>query len=354
MSKVDMNYANYKIYGKRSQSSNKNLLADLLNELADALDFNMLLLREDYSEAKGYLIDEEDIELLAEMAEKAKSSEGKRIRCKDFALEYADTVDFFVMSFLTLARNNAVTEDALFEAEYKMCVRTNFVVIKRDLKILTDTFDADLERYFFAPTDSLPDEDDELTKSDIFMFLVYMCQNSNMDGKTMRGVYWCFVEERQGRNRSKFVEQLHDLTAAQKDKMVESVMHQYEFDNRLHEDEEYVDTIKEFIKIESGGGKLQDRKKVLPLAKKLCAIMDRNADGFMTTEEYAKGKPDFKKARPIEESVRENLTESRNALSEAIKYYGAFRAYRQKHPLTSDDERIIEICYKQRFGEDMF
>ena len=52
-----MNYANYKVYGKKSQSSNKNLLSDLLNEIAEAIGFNMLYLREDFSEAKGYLID---------------------------------------------------------------------------------------------------------------------------------------------------------------------------------------------------------------------------------------------------------------------------------------------------------
>ena len=80
MSKVDMKYANSKIYGKVSDESHKNLLADMLNELADVLGFNMLLLREDYSDAKGYMIDEEDIALLAEMVDRAKSSEGKRIR----------------------------------------------------------------------------------------------------------------------------------------------------------------------------------------------------------------------------------------------------------------------------------
>lgn len=39
MSKVDMGYANSKIYFSKSQSSNKNLLSDLLNEVAEALNF---------------------------------------------------------------------------------------------------------------------------------------------------------------------------------------------------------------------------------------------------------------------------------------------------------------------------
>lgn len=362
MSKIDMNYANYLINKKDKlhplenprTKSNKNLLSDLLHEVAEAIDFDMTLLQEDYAKQKPYLFEEDDIELLAEMAEKAKSSDGKRIRCKDFALEYADTVDFFITAFLSLAKHNDVSADILFEVEYKMYARTDFVVLKRDVGILTDEHDVDMERYYFAPTDYLPDEDDELTKSDKFMFLVFMCQNPDIDAKTMRGIYWCFVEERQGRNRDKSIKQLHEMSKEDKEKLVESVVHQAHFENRLHEDDEYVETIKEFVKIESGGGKLQDRKKVIPLAKNLCAIMDRNADDFMTTEEYAKGEPDFKNARPKEENIRENILESREALNDAICYYNSFREYRNNHPLTSDDERMIELFFRQRFDEDMF
>ena len=150
MSKVDMKYANSKIYGKVSDESHKNLLADMLNELADVLGFNMLLLREDYSDAKGYMIDEEDIALLAEMVDRAKSSEGKRIRCKDFSQEYADTVDFFITSFLKLAKHNSVSDNTLFEAEYTMHTHTDYVVLKRNIKMNTDKFDEDLEERFFA------------------------------------------------------------------------------------------------------------------------------------------------------------------------------------------------------------
>ena len=357
MSKVDMKYANSVIYGKQSDSSHKNLLADMLNELAEVLDFNMLLLREDYSEAKGYIFDEEDIKLLSEMADKAKGSEGKRIRCKDYSLEYADTVHYFQNAFLTLAKKNGVPEDTLFEAEYKIGAKTEFIVLKRDLIKVMRSIEPDLTRKFFAPTDYLPDEDDELTKTDIFAFLAYMlyaCHNFAVDEKTMKGVYWCFVEERQGRNRDAFIGRLHELSADEKEKLVESAMHQYEFESRLQEDDEYVDTIRKFIDIESGKCKLQDRKKALPLAKKLSEIMDRNADGFLTTEEYAKGEPDFKKKQPRQESIRDSLMESWEALLKSISFYREFKAYRKTHPFTSEDERIIEICYRQRFDEDMF
>ena len=71
----------------------------MLNEIADAIGFNMLYLREDYSDAKGYLIDEEDIPLLKEMVEMAKSSSGKRIRCKDYSVNMQKLLIFSLMHF---------------------------------------------------------------------------------------------------------------------------------------------------------------------------------------------------------------------------------------------------------------
>lgn len=354
MSKVDMTYANYRIYGKKSSCSNKNLLSDMLNELAEVLDFDMSLLREDFSNAKGYMIDETDIPLLKEMVETAKSSEGKRIRCKEFIPKYADTLYFLIEAFLKLAEHNGVSEDIRFEVQYEMNAKTDFVIFKRDVMQSTEKFDVDLERYFFAPTDFLPDEDDELTKSDKCMFLLFMFQNWQMNVKKMRGIYCCFVEERKSRKNDRFIKRLHEMSEKDIEKMVKSTWHQAEFENRLYEDDEYVETIKEFVKIESGGGKLQDKKKVIPLAKKICGIMDRNADDFMTVEEYAKGEPDFGKVAPKTENIREALSESRDVLNEAIAFYESFKAYREKKPLTEDDERLIEICYRQRFDGVMF
>lgn len=354
MGKVNMSYANYKIYGVKSPTSNKNLLSDMLNELADTLDFDMRYLHEEFSEARSYMIDEEDIGLLAEILEAAKSRAGKRIRCRDFSLENADAVEFFINSFLELAQHNNTPKDVLFKARFRMNARTDFVVLKRDLQTLTDTFDDDLKRYFFAPTDFLSHEDDELTKEDIFIFLAFMCQNLDMDRKAMRGIYWCFVEERQSRNRDNMLRKLHAMSTEDTQQMVERIKHSVLFESRLDEDEEYAETISEFARIEGGGGKLQDRKKVIPLAKKLCEIMDRYADGFMTTEKYACGEPDFKKSHPAEEDIFENLMESGELLDYAIRFYNSFKVYRQNYPLTPEDESMIETLYRQRFGENMF
>lgn len=354
MNKVDMNYANYKIYGKKSQSSNKNLLADMLNEIAEAVGFSMLYLREDFSDAKGYLIDEEDIPLLKDMAEIAKSSSGKRIRCKDYSVEYAETIDFFIDAFLLLAAHNGVPTEMLEKMAFQMNAKTGFSGMKHDLKLIDETLYMESERYFFAPNDFFPDEDDELTDTDRFVFLQFLLAHTDEDIKLIRGIYWSFHELRESSNRDEYLKQIHAMTDEERHQMMERVSHHLEFESRLREDEEYEDTLVEFAKIVSGQGKLQDKKKELPLAKKLCKIMDRHANGFLTTEEYAFGEPKFTKSRPVDESVKQRFMESHGMLERAVEYYYSLRAYRKTHPFTSDDENMIEYFYRQRFGENMF
>lgn len=354
MSKVDMEFANMKINGVKSKTSNKNLLADMLHEIADAVNFDLLLLREDFSEGKGYQIDEEDIELLAEMSEKAKSSAGKRVRCKDFSVEYADEVDFFKEAFLDLARHNGVDDNTLFEQEFRINACTDFVVLRRDMKLIAERYAEDVERYFFAPNDFLQDEDDQLTDADKFLFLIFLFQNMELEQETVRGIYSCYVEERQSRDNQKMIEFLHSMNQEDKKEYLEKVGHQALFECKLHEDEEYIDTLLEMARIEGGKGKLQDRKKKLPLALKLCAIMDRNADGYLTTEEYVYGEPDFQKPRKADKNIRAELAGSRELLNNAIRFYKSFEVYRKMHPFTEDDERLIEIMYRSRFGENMF
>ncbi len=354
MSKVDMKYANSVIYGKQSDSSHKNLLADMLNEIADAVGFNMLYLREDYSEAKGYMFDEENIPLLNEMVEKAKSSAGKRIRCKDYSVEYAETIDFFIDAFLVLAVKNGVPTEMLEKMEFQMNAKTGFSGMKHDLKILDETLYLEAERYFFAPNDLFPDVDDELEDTDRYVFLQFLLANTDEDIKLIRGVYWCFHELRESSNRDEYLKQIHGMTDEERHQMIERASHHVEFESRLREDEEYEDTLVEFAKIVSGQGKLQDKKKELPLAKKLCKIMDKHADGFLTTEEYAFGEPKFTKSRPVDESIKQRFVESHSMLERAVEYYCSLRAYRKTHPLTRDDENMIEYFYRQRFGENMF
>lgn len=349
-----MKYALYRIYGKKSPSSNKNLLADMLNEIAEAIGFNMLYLREDYSEAKGYLIDEEDIPLLNEMVEIAKSSAGKRIRCKDFSVDYAETLEYFMEAFVVLAAHNSVPVDMLKQIEFKMLAKTSFCTLKNDLRILDETLFEECEHYYFAPNDYFPNEDDELSDTDKYIFLMFLLANTDEEIKNIRGVYWCFHELREGSNQDAFIKQMHSMTDDEKRIMVEKTFHYVEFENRLQDDEEYQDTIIEFARIASGKGKLQDKKKELPLAKKLCEIMDKTADGFLTPDEYAYGVPKRKKAWSDEEDIQEQFSESHNMLEEAVKYYNSLRWFRKNTPFTEEDERMIEYFYRLRFDEHMF
>ena len=186
-----MNFANYKVYGKKSPHSNKNQLSDMLNELADVLGFDILLLREDFSEAKGYLIEESDIDLLADMVDIAKSSAGRRIRCKDFSMEYADEIEFLQWAFSTLAEHNDVPRDILFGQEFQMLVRTKFAVMRSSIYLQMEKFHKNLEHNFLALLEYLSEEEDTLTDTDKFVFFKFLDEYIERRGYKAKSHYLC-------------------------------------------------------------------------------------------------------------------------------------------------------------------
>ncbi len=354
MNRVDMNYACYKIYGEKSKQSNKNLLSDLLNEVASAIGFDMRYLRENKSEAQGYSFQEEDIDLLEKMAEAAKSPEGKRIRCKDFSERNVDTLVFFFEAFTTLAEHNGMTEEEYVSQGFKIFDKTNFAGLKKELGEMSEELKYDLEHFYFAPNDYLENEDDELTRGDKYMFLLYAHQGLKfVERKQLRAVYFLLKENRLALNNKAMMESLHSMSDEDKNAFVDKVRHLANYDIELHEDEEYAEVLREMVHIESGNGKLQDRKKLKGLALQLSDIMDRHADGHLTKEEYTYGEPDFKKKKLEIEDIKAELDESTELLKDAIQFYYGIKAYRENNPVTPDDERIIEILYRERFGEDM-
>ena len=353
MNKVDMNFANYKVYGKKSPHSNKNQLSDMLNELADVLGFDMSLLREDFSEAKGYLIEESDIDLLANMVEIAKSSAGKRIRCKDFSVEYAEEIEFLQCAFTTLAEHNDVPTDILLEQEFQMLVQTKFAVMRNSICIQTDKLSNELGQKVLALVEYLPESDDLLTDTDKFVFLRFLDEYVTNSIEVIRGIYLCLKEERIQKNNRSMASILDSMSHVEKENYLQMAKRVALFIQRLYEDEEYFSVVSEFFRIEGGDGKLKDRKKLPPLVKKMSEIMDRNADGLLLPEEYTYGDVRIKKRKSID--LKAELTESQELLEEAIRNYLGLREYRRQNPfISSEEEHFLEREYREIFGEDMF
>ena len=355
MNKVDMNFANYKVYGKKSPHSNKNQLSDMLNELADVLGFDILLLREDFSEAKGYLIEESDIDLLANMVDIAKSSAGKRIRCKDFSMEYADEIEFLQYAFTTLAEHNDVPTDILFEQEFQMLVRTKFAVMRNSIYMQMDKFHKNVEHNVLALLDYLSEEEDILTDTDRFVFFQFLDEYVMESIQMVRGIYLWFKEGRIQENNRNMASVLDSMSSIEKENYLQMAKRVALFVQRLYEDEEYSVVIAEFFRIEGGDGKLKDKKKVPLLVKRMSEIMDRNADGLLLPEEYAYGEPSVRTKRKQCIDLERELAESKELLEEAIHNYIELRKYRKQNPFMDGREKhFIEQEYKEIFGEEMF
>lgn len=235
-----------------------------------------------------------------------------------------------------------------------MMERTNFVTIVNSIQVLTNRFDEDLKKHFFFPNDFHPNDDDELTPADMFTFLMFILENMDLDLKNIRGIYIVFVEKRQSKCNKSMIDFLHSMDTNQKTEYLEKAKQKVLFELKLQEDEDYSKALSEFVRIECGGGKLQERKQIIPLLKKLCEIMDRNAEGFIGTEEYTFGEPDFKKPRPANDNIISDLAESQSLLNDSIQFYNSLKVYREKQPLTPDDETMLEYFYEQRFDETMF
>ena len=354
MNKVDMNFANYKVYGKKSPHSNKNQLSDMLNELADVLGFDLLLLREDFSEAKGYLIEESDIDLLADMVEIAKSSAGKRIRCKDFSVEYAEEIEFLQRAFITLAEHNDVPTDILLEQEFQMLVRTKFAVMRNSIYLQMEKFHKNLGHNFFALLEYLSEED-IFTDTDKFVFFQFLDECITESIPIVRGIYLWFKEGRIQTNNKSMASVLDSMSSIEKENYLQMAKRVALFVQRLYEDEEYSVVIAEFFRIESGDGKLKDKKKVPLLVKRMSEIMDRNADGLLLPEEYAYGEQNIRTKRRKCIDLETELAESQELLEEAIRNYIGLREYRKENPLVDGgEEHFIEQEYKEIFGEEMF
>ena len=327
----------------------------MLNELADVLGFEIALLREDFSEAKVYLIEESDIDLLADMVEIAKSSAGKRIRCKDFSMEYADEIEFLQRAFITLAEHNDVPMDILLEQEFQMLVRTKFAVMRNSIYLQMEKFHKNLEHNFLALLEYLSEEEDVLTDTDKFVFFQFLDECITESIQIVRGIYLWFKEGRIQINNRSMASVLDSMSSMEKENYLQMARRVALFVQRLYEDEEYSVVIAEFFRIESGDGKLKDKKKVPLLVKRMSEIMDRNADGLLLPEEYAYGEPSVgtKRRRCID--LETELSQSQELLEEAIRNYIGLREYRKENPFTdSEQEHSIEQEYREIFGEEMF
>lgn len=347
-----------KIYGYKREpgDTGKNLVADLLKELAESIGFNLDFLKEDGNKNKPFRFQDEDIEILRWIVEAAKSKQGKRLRCHDYEGAGGEFVDSILDAFVQLAVGNGVDSAEIYCQGIKVQAYTRNISVRDCIRAMTDCFEDDINTKFFLAPDRSANgiEDDHMDGVDRQVFLEFILSNIDEDIKDIRGIYWFFVQEKHGnevRALRKSGDYLRQLTREQMEQFKKDILNRLEFDRALNEDEEYLESMERLSYLEDGQGKLQDQKKKKAVIVKTLDIMDRYA------KEHLRPKDERVELPKISEDLLDavgHYNQSYDELFRAIQQFRSMKAYRINNPVNDENETILEIGYRQRFGTPMF
>lgn len=352
----DMHTINHMYFEKRGfNRSNKNQAADYFAELADSLGFSLDLLKEGHNHNGKYCFQDKDVNTVFAILDWAKSSEGKRLRCRDYRGAGWEFIERLVQSLLKLMRSNGATSMTIWEQEYRMAITTDFAIQAEKIKGLKPELSEDLDGKFFV-TESVIHEEDGFTSADRFTFLSFILEHLDFDAKNIRGVYWFWKSDNESRSAKETIREarkFRDKTPEEIEEFKQYLMGQLHFDQAVEADKELQETLQKWRDIETGGGKLKDNKLRKPLAHQVLDKLDQHAKEHLTSVSIDTstqgGESDSEEA-----SFAELMFDGEKHLSLACNHYSALKQYRREHPLTSeDDKRLIEIMFENRFGSPL-
>lgn len=354
MTKLNMTALNIELTSWNNTKSNKNMTADLLNEIASVVGFDMKYLCENNNVAIGYAFEETDKSLIKKMLQLSKTKEGRSARCKKYDMSTVKVINKWFDIFCILAKHNGITCDEMKLQKIKMHKQTDYIILKKKLYEVHPDIESIAERCFFAPTNFFVEQVDLLNEYDKILFLEFVTAQAKLTVKQICGIYWCFTKTRKGISNQQSIDKLHKMTTDEKKIMIESAYRKACFKKTLGENQEYVATIEELAQIEGGEGKLQDKKRVKPLIKKMVAIMDKEAESILQESDYCTfnttGENFDKKVVDVEKCFEE----SREVFRAAIDWYNELWCMRTFEPVDENNRTIIEMEYMFRFCNEMF
>ena len=201
-----------KIYGydRQTGDTGKNLVADMLKEMANALGFNITLLKEDCNPNKAFRFQEEDVEIIRGIMTLSKSKAGKRLRCRDYKGAGISCVIEATNAFKLLALHAGISKTQMNLELRKMQEFTNQFVLRELIHSKTNAYDIDLAEYFFAPN-SYCQDDDNMDEVDKQVFLEFLLQNITEKPSDIRGIYWFFKQEKERVEHILFMEEVEKI-----------------------------------------------------------------------------------------------------------------------------------------------
>lgn len=341
----------------KERMGSRNIVADMLHEVARAIGFSLDLLKEDFNKNKAFQFLETDYGEIKEFIETAKSPEGKKLRCKDYKGASGYFIDQVIEFFLMLAEHNGVKQDVLKEQWIKMCVKTECETVRYCIREITDEFEEDIEKHYFVTPYMAEDAftDDCIPGTAKLVFLQFILGNIDADISDIRGAYWFFkmkYEEKRYKDLHEAGKYLRNLSSEQFEQYKEDIHYHLEYDKALEEDDDLVQMTVKWLNVEDGLGKLQDIKKQ---RKKLNLILERrnlHAEKIFKRSDNQVKMPAYKQEETV--SLSEQFDLAYDYVFESLREYKYYWAYRQKVPMTEDNEMMMEIEFRQRFGTALF
>lgn len=196
---------------------------------------------------------------------------------------------------------------------------------------------------------------DEVDKQ---VFLEFILQNITERPSDIRGIYWFFVQEKEQIERillMEEVEKIKKLSPECFNEWKDYLRRRIKLEQTLLDDDEYNRKVDELINILEGKGKLQDNRRLKNIEKELQSIRDTHIQEIFEVDVESNNQsnsPNQYNYTADDEEKRYNLSQIQ--LKNAIKKYMQFKAYRSSVPITVENETILELSYKQRFGMLMF
>lgn len=343
-------------YERKAGDTGKNLVADMLKEIANALGFDITLLKEDRNPNKAFCFQEEDVDIIAQIMKLAKSKEGKRLRCRDYKGAGIECVDEAIEAFALLAIHAGVSKERVNLEIRRMHESSGQLILLELIRYETDEYDEDLAEHFFAPIGNCQ-EDDHMDEVDRQVFLEFLYGNRDEDPSDIRGIYWFFKEEKEETEHNEFMKEVNKIKKLPQegiDELKDFLMRRMKLEQVLVEDDEYNKRLDEWIDILEGKGKLQDNRHLKGMENKLRSIRDEHIqEVFEIVVEVDDLKSTSAQCKSITADEEERYRVGQFQLESAIAKYMAWKAYRKIVPVTKDNETMREIMYKQRFKAPM-
>lgn len=359
MEYVDISYVNGRLHkrGQINSKSHKNLFSDLLHELSVAIGFDIGLLHEDGVKTKRFLFIESDIDDLKILEERMLSKEGKRLRCNDYEGAGAEFVWEMMYRLLTLAEHAGVEKGDLDGQYLRMMIRTDFIIIREVIRMDTDELETDIDERFFIEEGDLEGndvlEDDNMNGTAKFAFLKFIVAHYPRFGiEDIRGIYWFYKLEMHELYHNEFMEEvdyIKSLTDEEREQFAQYALERIHYDDVVSQDDERNDMLEEFMRIEKGGGKLQDIKKQ---KNRFISILDKDEEKAKEILKTPMPKPDNMPSKKKVDIVSDYM-EKEILLEKAARNYFSFKKYRRNHPVEDKDKTILELDFEKRFGVDM-